>query len=73
MIGQVAVIRAIGAVGSALPSHGRGHQFESGIAHHEKVSRADASIATKRPGHFSLTSALVLCRMHLNQVREVLR
>ena len=27
--------RAIGAVGSALPSHGRGHQFESGIAHHE--------------------------------------
>ena len=26
---------AIGAVGSALPSHGRGHQFESGIAHHD--------------------------------------
>ena len=26
-------LRAIGAVGSALPSHGRGHQFESGIAH----------------------------------------
>ena len=25
--------RAIGAVGSALPSHGRGHRFESGIAH----------------------------------------
>ena len=24
---------AIGAVGSALPSHGRGHRFESGIAH----------------------------------------
>src|SRR5690606_22366285 len=28
--------RAIGAVGSALPSHGRGHRFESGIAHHRK-------------------------------------
>lgn len=28
--------RAIGAVGSALPSHGRGHQFESGIAHQRK-------------------------------------
>ena len=27
------VLRAIGAVGSALPSHGRGHRFESGIAH----------------------------------------
>lgn len=27
-------LRAIGAVGSALPSHGRGHRFESGIAHH---------------------------------------
>ena len=26
-------IWAIGAVGSALPSHGRGHRFESGIAH----------------------------------------
>ena len=25
--------RAFGAVGSALPSHGRGHRFESGIAH----------------------------------------
>ena len=39
--------RAIGAVGSALPSHGRGHQFESGIAHHElalsprRTSRTD--------------------------------
>jgi hypothetical protein len=28
-------VGAIGAVGSALPSHGRGHRFESGIAHHE--------------------------------------
>ncbi len=28
--------RAIGAVGSALPSHGRGHRFESGIAHREE-------------------------------------
>ncbi len=28
---------AIGAVGSALPSHGRGHQFESGIAHHREA------------------------------------
>ncbi len=26
-------MRAIGAVGSALPSHGRGRRFESGIAH----------------------------------------
>src|SRR3712207_5031789 len=34
---MVIATRAIGAVGSALPSHGRGHQFESGIAHqHEK-------------------------------------
>jgi hypothetical protein len=35
--------RAIGAVGSALPSHGRGHRFESGIAHHiypEKLAEA---------------------------------
>ena len=28
-------MRAIGAVGSALPSHGRGRRFESGIAHHQ--------------------------------------
>jgi hypothetical protein len=28
---------AIGAVGSALPSHGRGHRFESGIAHQKKL------------------------------------
>lgn len=28
--------RAIGAVGSALPSHGRGRGFESRIAHHAK-------------------------------------
>lgn len=32
--------RAIGAVGSALPSHGRGHQFESGIAHQETPAAA---------------------------------
>ena len=31
---EIASRRAIGAVGSALPSHGRGHRFESGIAHH---------------------------------------
>jgi hypothetical protein len=30
---------AIGAVGSALPSHGRGHRFESGIAHTERKTR----------------------------------
>ncbi len=30
--------RAIGAVGSALPSHGRGHRFESGIAHFKQAS-----------------------------------
>lgn len=31
---------AIGAVGSALPSHGRGHRFESGIAHPHPRSSA---------------------------------
>lgn len=30
---------AIGAVGSALPSHGRGRRFESGIAHHTLFRR----------------------------------
>ena len=32
-------VRAIGAVGSALPSHGRGHRFESGIAHHSPAKK----------------------------------
>ena len=36
---------AIGAVGSALPSHGRGHQFESGIAHHS-VAGKDVAFLT---------------------------
>ena len=30
------VIRGIGAVGSALPWHGRGQRFESVMLHHEK-------------------------------------
>ena len=52
---------AIGAVGSALPSHGRGHRFEPGIAHGEKApvrrgfrrsrgARADGRVRGARSG-----------------------
>jgi hypothetical protein len=36
---------AIGAVGSALPSHGRGHRFESGIAHHVLPPHDEAPVS----------------------------
>ena len=40
---------AIGAVGSALPSHGRGHRFESGIAHrNDTKGPADAGPFVRR-------------------------
>jgi hypothetical protein len=39
---------AIGAVGSALPSHGRGHRFESGIAHQKSPGKTEASFADHR-------------------------
>ena len=35
---HLSLIRAIGAVGSALERHSRGHPFEPDIAHHKKES-----------------------------------
>ena len=51
--------RGIGAVGSALPSHGRGHRFDTCIAHHQvsfhpsqprspRIARGSDNVA--RPG-----------------------
>ena len=51
--------RAIGAVGSALPSHGRGHRFESGIAHHRGTRRITRC---PRPRPFARTSAACIHR-----------
>ena len=53
-------LRAIGAVGSALPSHGRGHRFESGIAHRR---RPGITRNTRMPGLSSCPIRRLVCAL----------
>ena len=62
------LIRAIGAVGSALERHSRGHKFEPCIAHHKK-SRAVRALFFMRYNRRELVNQV---RKQVSRVRSLL-